>query len=323
MKMSDWAKYGKIAWTQLQKNPAYYHTNETIQETERLRQFIRTEILGILEAKASHNVKVYLKPGEKAPKGVKVSKGARGGQYYYTKGATQGGKHMGYPKKAEPKPKPNWFNREPQKKSGSSPKGLNKWAKDQGLDPSHKDTVDAYKKEQPKKTEPHYFSQASQEKKAKENLAKDTKMMKAWIEKNRHKLPMHRIDWNKVKQNYPGLTDDQQKEYGELLLYPFHSTFSMYDMKTKFKKLSDAQLKKQNPGHTDKMNMRKKLANVFNTQGFRYYGPGDGSTDASIVAPSTNKKWYGKIRDMLDKEGLKDYRLDAAQKPGYYILKFE
>jgi hypothetical protein len=29
------------------------------------------------------NEKVYLKPGEKAPDGAKVSKGPRGGEYYY------------------------------------------------------------------------------------------------------------------------------------------------------------------------------------------------------------------------------------------------
>jgi len=274
MKMGDWAKYGKIAWTHLQKDPLFYHTNETLQATERLKEFIRREILGILEAKASHNVKVYLKPGEKAPKGVKLNKGARGGSYYWTKsGNVQGGKHMGYPKK-------------PDKAQLAA-------------------------------------SQKSQEKKAAAQIKQDTGMIKTWIEKNRHKLPIHKIDWNKVKQNYPGLTDDQQQEYGEMLLYPFHSAFSMYDLKDKYRKLSNAQLKTQNPKKLDIMNTRKKLANVFNTQGFRYYGPGDGSTNASIVAPSKDKKWYGKIRDILDKEGLEDYRLDAAQKPGYYILRFE
>jgi len=65
-----------------------------------------------------------------------------------------------------------------------------------------------------------------------------------------------------------------------------------------------------------------KVANIFNnTPGFSYYA---GQNDSSIVAPSTNnKKWYGKIRDMLDKANIGDYSLHPSQKPGYFILIFE
>jgi len=61
----------------------------------KLRQAIRNIIVETIKEAA--NVKVYLKQGEKPPKGAKVSQGSRGGKYYYTKGA--GGENRGYPKK--------------------------------------------------------------------------------------------------------------------------------------------------------------------------------------------------------------------------------
>lgn len=66
----------------------------------------------------------------------------------------------------------------------------------------------------------------------------------------------------------------------------------------------------------------KKVADIFNKMsGFSYYA---GQNDASIVAPSTNnKKWFGQIVDILDKADIGKYSLNASQKPGYFILRFE
>jgi len=132
--IKDWIRVAKIAKSNLDKDTTYYSDWVSERKTSmnkilenKLRTLIRETIREIIqEAKASHNVKVYLKAGEKAPQGAKVNKGARGGQYYYTKGAAQGGKHIGYPKKSDAK--------------------LKKFAKDAGLDPDHKDTVDDYNK---------------------------------------------------------------------------------------------------------------------------------------------------------------------------------
>jgi hypothetical protein len=119
--IGDWIKIGKIA---MKQNIGEGGMSKL--ETK-LRKIIRDIIVETLkEAKASHNVKVYLKAGEKAPQGAKVSQGPQGGKYYYTRGAAQGGKHIGYPKKSDAK--------------------LRKFAKDAGLDPDHKDTVDDYEK---------------------------------------------------------------------------------------------------------------------------------------------------------------------------------
>jgi len=77
---------------------------------------------------------------------------------------------------------------------------------------------------------------------------------------------------------------------------------------------------------SNNMERSKKVAMAFqNLSGFRYYGlESERNNSASIVAPSTNnKKWYGQIRDKLDRLGIGDYSLNASQKPGYFILTFE
>jgi len=289
--MENWVVVGGIAWKNLQKDLTFYHTEETAEGINRLKEFIRNEILGALQE--ANDVKIYVQKGEKPPKGKTLKKGVRGGQYFV--GSPKDKKDIEKKRKTAPKTKSNIFDK-PTKKPGV-PRAT-------------------------AKAKAYANKKAQDAKKVQARTDQDNKMIKAWVEKNRHKLPMHKIDWNKVEQNYPGLTQDQRTQYGEMLLYPFHSAFSMYDLKNSFKKLSDKQLK-QKPGHTDILNKRKKLGNIFNTSGFRFYGPGDGSTNASIVAPSANKKWYGKIRDMLDKEGIGNYTLDATQRPGYYLLRFE
>jgi len=183
--MKDWVKYGAIAWKNLTKDPTFYHTVDTSESLNRLKEFIRTEILGALQeaknyknAKPIKNIKdveegqsvifpdnskgqfdkikgnkviilvqnkfgytipheisknkflktvritearVYLKKGEKPPKGAKAIKGKRGGQYYETG-------------KGKSSKKPEWQN----------PKFVS-WAKGQGLDPAHGDNLKRWK----------------------------------------------------------------------------------------------------------------------------------------------------------------------------------
>lgn len=44
---------------------------------------------------------------------------------------------------------------------------------------------------------------------------------------------------------------------------------------------------------------------------------------ASITAPSTNKKHYSIIKNKLDALKIKNYTLNSASRPGYYILRLE
>ncbi|GJQ43817.1 MAG: hypothetical protein JETCAE03_33150 [Ignavibacteriaceae bacterium] len=146
--------------------------------------------------------------------------------------------------------------------------------------------------------------------------------IKSWADKNRAKI-LHKINFDKIRQNYPNLNDDQMEQYGLMIQYPYHSTFSLYDLKNYFKKLRSTKKESINEGNfRDKS---KKIADIFNNMsGFRYYGVEGSGNTASIVAPSTNnRKWYGKMRDLIDKANIGDYRLDASQKPGYFILTFE
>ena len=332
LRMSDWAMYGKLAWQNLQSNPDYYSDNSI--EEERIRKFIRTEILGLDEAA---NRKVYIKPGESAPKGAKVSKGSRGGSYYYTK--TTGKKGVkdlpGKPEKEDPdkikdpqsfvKDKlidylktgktsakmmlrpgiTDIYKSKSSDKKYAVPAASGGWYmidKESGEVKSlpssmmpddlvqtgstiHKNDL----KEQLKTESKHKIGdkvkfnkplynkagrQFGQEggkvvdiknhsdgtfyiinikgKKyqfpEKQLIKEVTKKfdgyddMKKWGDKNKHKTA-GKIRFDAVKQNYPNLTQDQMEEYGSMLLYPYHSSFSKYDLKNYFKKLSDSQAK--------------------------------------------------------------------------------
>jgi len=149
---------------------------------------------------------------------------------------------------------------------------------------------------------------------------KDYNDIKSWAGKNKNKV-LHKIRFDAIKQNYPNLTQSQMEDYGSMLQYPYHSTFSLYDLKSYFKKLSNSQ-KGKKITESIPSDRSKKVADIFNNKsGFRYYA---GQNDASIVAPSTNnRKWYGQIIDILDKANIGKYSLNASQKPGYFILTFE
>lgn len=246
------------------------------------RSKIRNLIREILTEK---DVKIYLQKGQTPPKGKKIQKGPKGGQYFM--GSPEEKETSNGPKRAIKKNfKPEKPDSKPDKKPGAGFKGKKVDGEPDG-----------------------WYTN-----------------IKNWIKKNSHKQNLNRVDFNKVKANYPGLTDDQQQEYARFLLYPFHNSFTNYDMKSHFKKLSDSQLKK-NPRESMQLesnNVKQvsaKLSSIFNSDGFRYYGPGDGRS-SSIVAPSTSKKWYSIIKDKLEKNDI-DVDLYPAQRAGYYVVVYK
>jgi len=111
----------------------------------------------LLTEDSGPKLKVYLKQGEKPPKGKKVVKGERGGTYYM---GTPAEKRASEKKKPAAKPKVNIFDKPkakaaPKKPVSKKPEHENpkykSWAKSQGLDSANRDTLDQWKATQDSK----------------------------------------------------------------------------------------------------------------------------------------------------------------------------
>lgn len=63
-----------------------------------------------------------------------------------------------------------------------------------------------------------------------------------YYEVNKDFDPWFRVSYERVSNNYPGLNEEEKQMYAVLVLYPNHSTFSMYDLKSYFNKLSESRL---------------------------------------------------------------------------------
>lgn len=63
-----------------------------------------------------------------------------------------------------------------------------------------------------------------------------------YYEMNKTFDPWYRVSYERVSENYPGLNEDEKNLYAKLILCVHHSTFSIYDLKIYFNKLSESRL---------------------------------------------------------------------------------
>ena len=70
----------------------------------------------------------------------------------------------------------------------------------------------------------------------------NTNVFYDYYKKNKNHSPFYKVSYEKVSTNYPGLSEDEKELYAILVLCPYHSSFSMFDLKIYFKKLSDSKL---------------------------------------------------------------------------------
>jgi len=288
----------------------------------KLREIIREEIINKL---FEQEHKIYVQPGREVPKGKKLQKGPRGGQFFI--GSAE------------------------DKKKYEKPKTMNIPNFDPELDDPNDHSYER-RKEVPREVGEAHFAIQNALKPFKEMYtdADDKKTIEDYAKKQMNKdsffksNPSSEVDENDLKRTIKYYTHQlkrrdsrlrSQEKKGFLGNQHFAKvshqadTIILKNMAEKLQQYIDVYNKKvKSEGiikESSNIERSKKVSAAFqNLNGFRYYGlESERNNTASIVAPSTNKKWYGQIADKLDKLDIGNYSLNASQKPGYFILTFK